>query len=116
MGARQSDHGGGGGARPISGDDAYGAIRALEATTGKMKWEFRLHAPQWVGTLATAGGLVFSGSDEGNFFVLDAETGRPLWDFDMGCSIRSNPVAYEVDGKQYVFETAGNAYIAFTLP
>jgi alcohol dehydrogenase (cytochrome c) len=108
--------GGGGGERPLSGDDAYGAIRALQATTGKMKWEFRLHAPQWVGTLATAGGLVFSGSDEGNFFALDADTGKPLWDFDMGYSIRSNPVTYEVNGKQYVFETAGGAYIAFSLP
>ena len=52
---------GAGGERALSGDDAYGAIRALDATTGKMKWEFRLHSPSWVGTLATAGGLVFSG-------------------------------------------------------
>jgi outer membrane protein assembly factor BamB len=29
--------------------------------------------------LSTAGGLVFSGSDEGNFYALDAWTGKPLW-------------------------------------
>jgi alcohol dehydrogenase (cytochrome c) len=71
---------GGGGERALSGDDAYGAIRALDATSGALKWEFRLHSPSWVGTLATAGGVVFSGSDEGNFYALDAETGKPLWD------------------------------------
>ena len=29
----------------------------------------------------TAGGIVFGGSNEGNFFALDALTGKPLWDF-----------------------------------
>jgi alcohol dehydrogenase (cytochrome c) len=105
-----------GGERALSGDDAYGAIRALEATTGKMKWEFRLHSPSWVGTLATAGGLVFSGTDEGNFFALDAVTGKPLWNIYLGSSLRSNPVTYAVDGKQYVFVTAGTTYFVFGLP
>ena len=107
---------GAGGERALSGDDAYGAIRALEATSGKMKWEFRLHSPSWVGTLATAGGLVFSGTDEGNFFALDAVTGKPLWDVYLGSSIRSNPVTFSVDGKQYVFVTAGTTYFVFGLP
>ena len=107
---------GGGGERALSGDDAYGAIRALDATTGKMKWEFRLHSPSWVGTLATAGGLIFSGSDEGDFFALDATTGKPLWEIYLGSSIRSNPVTYAVDGKQYVFVTAGTTYFVFGLP
>ncbi len=107
---------GGGGIRALAGDQSYGAIRALEATTGKLKWQFKLLAPAWVPVLSTAGGLVFSGSDEGNFFALDAETGKPLWNIQLGHSARSNPISYEVDGKQYIFETAGNTYIAFTLP
>jgi alcohol dehydrogenase (cytochrome c) len=36
--------------------------------------------------MATAGGLVFGGSDEGNVFALDAETGKPLWDFQSGAA------------------------------
>ena len=107
---------GGGGIRALAGEQSYGAIRALEATTGKRAWEFKLLSPAWVPVLSTAGGLVFSGSDEGNFFALDAETGKPLWDIQMGHSARSNPISYEVDGKQYIFVTAGNVYIAFTLP
>ena len=107
---------GGGGIRALAGEQSYGAIRALEASTGKLRWQFKLLAPAWVPVLSTAGGLVFSGSDEGNFFALDAETGKPLWDIQMGHAARSNPISYAVDGKQYIFVTAGNAYIAFTLP
>jgi alcohol dehydrogenase (cytochrome c) len=35
-------------------------------------WDFALPSPTWAGVLSTAGGLVFSGSNEGNFFALDA--------------------------------------------
>ncbi|MGH9716382.1 MAG: pyrroloquinoline quinone-dependent dehydrogenase [Candidatus Acidiferrales bacterium] len=107
---------GGGGVKALAGDQSYGAIRALVATTGKLRWQYKLFSPAWVGTLATAGGLVFSGSDEGNFFALDASTGKLLWQFYMGHGLRSNPVTYALDGKQYVFVTAGNAYVTFTLP
>jgi alcohol dehydrogenase (cytochrome c) len=106
----------GGGHRALEGDDAYGAIRALDVTTGKLRWEFRLHSPPWAGVLSTAGGLVFSGSDEGNFYALDALTGKPLWDFQTGGSIADNPMSYEVDGKQYVTIAAGHSLFAFGLP
>ena len=107
---------GGGGIRALVGEQSYGAIRALDATTGKLRWQFKLLASAWVPVLSTAGGLVFSGSEEGNFFALDADTGKPLWQFYMGHAARSNPTSYEVDGKQYIFESAGNIFIAFSLP
>jgi len=108
---------GGGGQSALSGDDAYGAIRALDSLTGKLKWEYRLVAPAWVSTFATAGGLVFSGSDEGNFFALDANTGKLLWQFRIdGANVRTNPITYAVDGKQYVIGIAGNDFVAFALP
>ena len=108
--------GGGGGGRFMTGDDVYVAIRALEATTGKKKWEYKLTGDSWTATLATAGGVVFSADGAGNFFALDAETGKPLWHFLLGTSSRSNPVTYAVDGKQYVAGTAGNNVFAFALP
>jgi len=108
---------GGGGRINLSGDESYGAIRALEATTGKLKWEYRLLAPAEVSTLATAGGLVFSVSDEGNFFALDAMTGKLLWEFTVGgTSAESNPITYEVAGKQYLIGASGNCFVAFSLP
>jgi alcohol dehydrogenase (cytochrome c) len=70
-----------------------------------------------VSTLSTAGGLVFSASDEGNFFALDALTGKLLWEFTVGgASSESNPITYEVGGKQYVIGASGNCFVAFNLP
>lgn len=65
----------GGGENELPPDDSWGAIRALQAETGEMRSEFKLLSPLWAGVLSTAGGLVFSGSDEGNFYALDAENG-----------------------------------------
>jgi alcohol dehydrogenase (cytochrome c) len=105
------------GANFQSGDDAYGAIRALEATTGKMKWQYRMLAAGWVSTLATAGGLVFSGDDEGDFFALDADTGKLLWSFPMsGIDPRDSPMTYSVGDRQYVVVSSINIYAAFGLP
>ncbi len=106
---------GAGGERAVNGDKAYGAIRALESTTGKLKWEFRLQSPPWAGVLSTAGGLVFGGSNEGNFYALDASTGKPLWDFQTGGGISANPVSFMVDGKQRVAIAAGSALFVFGL-
>jgi len=105
-----------GGGRAVNGDDAWGAIRALDATTGKLKWEFKLISPPMSGVLSTAGGLVFGGTDEGNFFALDAETGKPLWDLQLGGAIRANPMSFAVDGKQYVSIAAGYSIFVFGLP
>ena len=66
--------------------------------------------------LSTAGGLVFSGTEEGNFFALDAETGKPLWDTELGGNIRGIPMSFAVGGKQYVAIAAGFALFVFGLP
>lgn len=105
----------GGGERRLA-DEAWGAVRALNATTGEKAWDFRLPSPSWSGVLSTAGGLVFSGSNEGNFYALDAKTGAPLWQFQVGGGVRSNPTTYLVDGKQHVSIGAGRALFVFALP
>jgi len=106
----------GGGVRHDDADKSYGAIRALESTTGKLKWEFKLFSPPLSGVLSTAGGLVFGGTQEGNFFALDAENGKPLWDVTLGEEMKTNPISFAVDGKQYVAATAGHALFVFKLP
>ena len=104
---------GGGEAQPPGGAEA-GAIRALEAATGRMRWEFKLHSAPWAGVLSTAGGLVFSGSDEGNFFALDAKTGKPLWDFQTGGRIAANPISFNIDGRQCIAIAAGRVLYVFS--
>jgi glucose dehydrogenase len=38
----------------------------------------------WAGTVSTAGGVVFTGDDDGNLVALDARTGKDLWHFSTG--------------------------------
>ncbi len=105
----------GGSWHPIQGEEARGAVRALQLEDGKMKWEFPLHSPPWAGMLSTAGGLVFGGTDEGHFFALDAASGKLLWRFLSGGRITANPVTYMVDGKQQVAIASGQSLVVFSL-
>ncbi len=105
----------GGGERRLA-DEAWGAVRALDAVTGAKVWDFRLPSPSWSGVLSTAGGLVFSGSNEGNVYALDAKTGAPLWQFQVGGMVRSNPTTFLVEGRQHVSVAAGRAVFVFALP
>ena len=111
----------GGGEQTLPSEDEWGAIRALEATTGRIAWEFRLKSAPWAGVLSTAGGLVFGGTNEGNVFALDAASGKPLWNFQAGGPVQGNPVSYMWEGKQYIALTVGTAtqaaeVVALALP
>ncbi|MGH7832630.1 MAG: pyrroloquinoline quinone-dependent dehydrogenase [Candidatus Binatia bacterium] len=101
--------------RNVPGVEGYGATKALDALTGKLKWEFKLHSLASGGLLSTAGGLVFGGDREGNFFALDAGSGKPLWHFQTGGWIWGNPVSFEINKKQHVAVAAGQAIFAFTV-
>jgi Glucose dehydrogenase len=88
--------------RAVPDEEPWGALRALDPLTGDVKWEFKVTTPPWCGLLSTAGGLVFSGTMEGMFFAVDAESGKPLWRFQTGGAIWSNPITYQAGGHQYV--------------
>ncbi len=94
----------------------WGALRALDPATGKLKWEWKHASPAWAGVLSTAGGLVFTGDAEGNFIVLEAASGKVLWHFQCGASVFSSPMSFAIEGKQYVAVAAGSALFAFGLP
>jgi alcohol dehydrogenase (cytochrome c) len=106
----------GGGEAEVGGDTAQGAVKALDPETGKVRWAFPLHSPPWAGLLSTGGGIVFGGTNEGQFFALDAVTGKPLWNFLTGGWINANPMAYAVEGRQYVAIASGPNLIVFALP
>ena len=56
--------------------------------------------------MTTAGGLLFSGTLDGLFFAMDAETGDILWEVQLGRG-PATPVTYELDGRQYVTILSG---------
>jgi len=66
--------------------------------------------------ISTAGNLVFTGDAEGNFIALDAVSGKPLWHFQTGGAVYASPMAFAVDGKEYVAIAAGSSLYAFGLP
>jgi len=103
----------GGSTRGVAGQESHATIKALEATSGKLRWEFKLNSSANCGVMSTAGGLVFGGSREGDFFALDAAKGTPLWHFQTGGAINANPVSFLVDGKQHVAIAAGSAIFVF---
>jgi alcohol dehydrogenase (cytochrome c) len=93
-----------------------GFLKAIDPATGQIKWKFEHTSPTWSGVLSTAGGLVFTGDAEGNFIALDAATGKALWHFQMGSAVYAAPIAFAVDGKEYVAIAAGSAVYTFGLP
>ena len=102
-------------------EPAIAAIKALDPETGDVKWQYPLIGPTVSGVLATAGGVVFAATPEGNVIALNARTGTPLWHFQTGGSpggsgMRGSPMSYSVDGKQFIAISAGDVLYSFGLP
>lgn len=114
----------GGAFKIIPGSEQFGNVTAVDYNTGKIKWQKKTPQPMIGGSLATAGGLVFTGEGDGWFRAYDAENGDVLWSFFAGAGVNAPPASYSVDGKQYIVVGAGgntqlnfrrgNNIIAFT--
>lgn len=99
----------------VKKEPGAGAFLAVDPSSGETKWRFEmLHAPS-AGTLATAGGLVFTGDGYGYLIALDARTGRVLWKFQTGAGISAPPIAYTFEGRQYIAVASGSSIISFAL-
>ena len=84
-----------------------GHLSAYDPITGEKHWRIRHKYPLLASQLATAGNLLFTGDATGKAFALDAETGKELWSFRTGSGIRSSPMTYAVNGRQYVAVPSG---------
>jgi len=87
---------------------AYGNLAAIDVATGQVKWRYRDNRPMMGGVLSTAGGVVFSGNLEGEVLAFDAKTGKVVWRFRSGGGMRSQPIAYLLDGRTYVAVPTGS--------
>jgi glucose dehydrogenase len=127
-------------------------LTAYDLNTGKMKWQVPLgevpeladkgftrtgsHFPK-VGPVVTAGGLIFTGTRDRFVRALDVDSGKVLWQAELGTGLEGMPAVYEVNGKEYVVYCAAarssshthasaghpadrtpvhGAYVAFALP
>ena len=112
------------------GEPSFSTLTAIDlARGGAVAWSVKAGSRLSGGTLATAGGIVFSGEEDGHLDAHDAATGKLLWRFQCGAGIGGPPITYSIDGRQYVAVAAGgasftkasgfgtgNALVVFALP
>jgi alcohol dehydrogenase (cytochrome c) len=90
---------------------ASGMVAALDPRSGAVRWQRKLPAPANGGALATAGGLVLLGEDDGWLRAYDSATGHLLWRYELGLRVGSAPLAYEIDGVEYIAIAAGGSLV-----
>src|SRR5246127_3572142 len=91
------------------GADHFGELQAWNIETGKKAWSYDFKTSQLFGSVtATAGDLVFvGGTNDRNFRAFNAKTGELLWQQKTNSGIMGMPVAYEVDGTEYIAIQSG---------
>src|SRR5690606_18253227 len=93
-----------------------GELRAIEYSTGEIRWSRSLHgAAGAAGVLTTASGLAFTGDSAMSAIALRTSDGKTLWHAGIG-RVGNSPITYALDGRQYVVMAGGGALYAFALP
>ncbi len=90
----------------------YGALKAVDPTTGEIKASVKMPYPNYGGVLATAGNLVFIGQLDGTLYAYDARTLQEVWSFNAGTGINAPPITFSVNGKQYIAVLMGSKQTA----
>ncbi|MBN9505045.1 MAG: PQQ-binding-like beta-propeller repeat protein [Altererythrobacter sp.] len=87
-------------------DNKLGVITAVNAVTGKTEWKYAIRAGMQ-SLLTTGGGLLFAGDSAGRFRALDQQSGKVLWEMNLGSAVTGYPVTFSVGGHQYVAVSTG---------
>lgn len=90
-----------------------GWLTAVDASDGSVRWRYHSAEPMVAAVTTTAGGLVFTGEQTGDFLALDASTGEVRYRFYTGGGIFGGVASYAVDGRQYVAVTSGGGSLTF---
>lgn len=100
------------------GETAINIVKAIDAASGSIKWQYASPRQQplpdqtYGGILSTGGGLAFS-TFAGNIFALDTATGKELWRSGLGGKTQATPISFLLDGKQVIAVTAGKILFLF---
>jgi len=109
----------------------WGQLSAVDTETGELVWQQALGVseslpagrqntgrPGRAGALVTASNLLFiAATDDNRFRALEANTGRQLWETELGARGNANPMTFlGSDGRQYLVIAATNDLVAYRLP
>ena len=93
------------------GADKIGTVHAVSVETGKTLLKFDSRAGA-LSLVTTGGGLVFGGDTNGRFRALDQDTGKVLWEVNLGGPVTGYPITYAANGKQYVAVSTGSSLVS----
>ncbi len=81
-----------------------GELQAWDPTTGQKAWGLKsVVSSDAMPVFATAGDLIFGGTDSGEFRAVDARNGQVLWTFRTGSNFRGSPISFTgPDGRQFI--------------
>ena len=82
-------------------------LKAVDPLTGEITKSAHLSYPNFSGTLATAGGLVFLALLDGTVAAFDDTTLDQLWKINVGSGFSAPPMTFEVSGKQFIAIVSG---------
>jgi quinohemoprotein ethanol dehydrogenase len=84
-----------------------GIYSAVDLKTNRIVWQKQFNDGCRSGSLATAGGLLFMGRNDGRLIALDTRNGERLWEFRTDAPINSAVSTFLHNGEQYVAAYAG---------
>ncbi|MEO6151676.1 MAG: PQQ-binding-like beta-propeller repeat protein [Croceibacterium sp.] len=87
-------------------DNKLGVITAVNSVTGRTAWKFSTRAGMQ-SILTTGGRLLFAGDAAGRFRALDQDSGKVLWEINLGSAVTGYPVTFAAGGHQYVAVSTG---------
>jgi quinohemoprotein ethanol dehydrogenase len=91
---------------------ATGIFAALDMKTNRLVWQQRWKDPCYSGSVATAGGLVFVGRNDGRLTAMDSSTGKHLWEFQTGAGANAPSSVFEYEGDEYVVAYSAGSLFA----
>ena len=121
------------------------SLTAYDLNKGTIKWKIPLgEVPelaakgikgtggvfQKTGPIVTAAGLIFIGTRDRKVRAIDEDSGKVIWEAQLGAAVAGIPAVYEINGKEYLVvcaaeqsavnpssrESVHGAYVAFALP
>src|SRR5690242_3084146 len=101
-------------ARVAPGTQNIGTIYAISAETGRTLWKYEQRAGM-MSLVTTGGGLIFGGDTNGHFRAFDQDTGKVLWEVNLGSPVTGYPITFQAGGRQYVAVSVGNSLVSSGL-